>query len=89
MFRNCGDEILKELRALRRDLAPLLEFYALIASEAKSGSSLPADFPGKATLEQAGITAVSQIPRTIKSIERLPGMTEGTAMAIARRLANG
>lgn len=83
-------DILMELRALREQLRPLTDYFATLQTVAQEQSAptstLPQDFPGRDELEAARITAVADIPRTIKQIEALPGIDSAVAMQIAMRL---
>lgn len=50
---------------------------------------IPAGFPGKKELEAAGFEALDEVPRTAKSLKKIPGIGDVTATQILRELSKG
>lgn len=85
LLRTLNDNIY----SLRLDMQPLCGYYQQILDTAERAAQpgLPIGFPGREQLAAKGITAVADIPRTIRRIEALVGCEDNLAMQIARELA--
>ncbi len=80
-------DIRDHLFSLRSDLAPVITYFANVTEAARRESELPLDLPGREAFVEAGITTVSQIPKTIRRIEEIVG---DDAMCVVQwRLNNG
>jgi len=68
-------EVRDHLVSLRVDLGPMADYFASIMKAAQDqeaeATHLPIGFPAAAKLEEAGITAVADVPRKSSTLRRL------------------
>ena len=85
-------QIRDHLYSLRADLAPMADYFAGIMNAAKDqeaeATHLPIGFPAAAKLEEAGMTAVADVPRKSSTL-RLLGLDQDEITAVLTELSQG
>lgn len=83
-------EVRDHLVSLRVDLAPMADYFASIMKAAgdqeAEATHLPIGFPAAAKLEEAGITAVADVPRKSSALRRL-GLDDEEITAVLNKLS--
>ena len=83
-------EIRDQLISLRIDLAPMAEYFKVMtqAQDDTEANRLPIGFPAAAKLEEAGYTAVTDVPRKSSTLRHL-GLDQDEITAVLTELAKG
>jgi hypothetical protein len=87
-------QIRDHLISLRIDLGPMADYYKKIMQAAQAqaqdaeANRLPIGFPAAAKLEEAGYTAVSDVPRKSSTLRHL-GLSDEEITAVLTQLAKG
>ena len=85
-------EVRDQIYSLRADLTPMADYFRSIMQAAQDqeaeSAHLPIGFPVAAKLEEAGITAVAEVPRKSSVLRRL-GLQQDEITAVLTELSQG
>lgn len=83
-------EVRDHLISLRIDLGPMADYFKTItqAQDDAESKRLPIGFPAADKLEEAGITAVSDVPRKSSTLRHL-GLEQDEITAVLTELSKG